>query len=212
MKTPLTSIQGFSQAILDGTAGDPEAVTRAAHIIHDEADRMRRMADGLLSLARFDADQVEMAQEPVDLETLLQRCVARLGPQAAAAGDELALSTEGELLVTGDADWLTQVFVNLLGNAIRHTRDGEVRVLARRAGDEVEVVVTDTGEGIPPEALDRIFERFYQADAARQRRGGAGLGLPIVREVISRHGGEVSAESVMGLGSRFTVRLPAGGE
>jgi signal transduction histidine kinase len=210
MRTPLTSIQGFSQAILDGTAGDPEAVTRAAHVIHDEADRMRRMADGLLSLARFDADQVKLAQEPVDLEGLLRRCVARLRPQAEAAGDELTLSTEGALVVTGDGDWLTQVFLNLLDNAIRHTQDGEVEVIARRVDDEVEVTVTDTGEGIPPEALDRIFERFYQADTARQRKGGAGLGLPIVQEVVRRHGGKIAVESVVGLGSRFTVRLPIG--
>jgi signal transduction histidine kinase len=209
LKTPLTSIQGFSQAILDGTAGDPEAVTRAAHVIHDEADRMRRMVDGLLSLARFDADQVEMDREPVDLAALLQRCVTCLGPQAEAAGDELTLSTEGSLVVTGDADWLTQVFINLLDNAIRHTQDGEVGVIARCAGDEIEVTVTDTGEGIPPEALDRIFERFYRADAARQREGGVGLGLPIVQEVVWRHGGEVTVESVVDLGSRFTVRLPA---
>jgi signal transduction histidine kinase len=209
MKTPLTSIQGFSQAILDGTASDPEAVARAAHVVYDEADRMRRMVDDLLSLARFDADEVEMAREPVDLGALLQRCIARLSPQAAAARDELTLSTEGELIVTGDTDWLTQIFINLLDNAIRHTREGEIGVVARRVEDEIEVTVTDTGEGIPPEALKRIFERFYQADASRQRKGGVGLGLPIVQEVVRRHGGEITVESVVNLGSRFTVRLPA---
>jgi len=208
LKTPLTSVQGFSQAILDGTAADPAAVERAARVIHDEAERMRRMVDGLLSLARFDAGQVQMAQEPVDLGLLLARCLERLGPQAEAAGDELSLSAPEGLVVTGDHDWLTQVFVNLLDNGIRHTQNGRVEVAARRVGDTIEVTVTDTGEGIPAEDLSRIFERFYQADRSRRRKGGVGLGLPIAREVVQLHGGEITAASVVGLGSRFTVRLP----
>jgi len=209
LKTPLTSVQGFSQAILDGTAADAEAVERAARIIHDEAERMRRMVDELLSLARFDARQVQMARGAVDLGSLLARCVERLAPQAEAAGDTLLLSAPEGLVVTGDPDWLTQVFVNLLDNGIRHTRDGRVEVTAQRIGDDIEVAVTDTGEGIPPEDLSRIFERFYQADRSRRRKGGAGLGLSIAREVVRLHGGNITAESVVGLGSRFTVRLPA---
>ena len=208
LKTPLTSIQGFSQAIIDGTASEPEAVQRAARIIHEEAERMRRMVEGLLHLARFDADQVEMARAPVDVGELLARCVERLTPQAEAAGDQLVLSVAEGLTVTGDADWLTQVFINLLDNAIRHTRDGRVEVSGRQVDGWVEVSVTDTGEGIPPEDLERIFERFYRADKSR-RKGGVGLGLSIAREVVRRHGGEITVESVVGLGSRFTVRLPA---
>jgi len=211
LKTPLTSIQGFSQAIMDGTASEPEAVQRAARIIHEEAERMRRMVEELLYLARFDADQVEMARVPVDVGELLARCVERLMPQAEAAGDQLILSAPEGLVVTGDADWLTQVFINLLDNAIRHTRDGRVEVTGRRVDGWVEVSVTDTGEGIPPEDLERIFERFYRADKSR-RKGGVGLGLPIAREVVRRHGGEITVESVVGLGSRFTVRLPARSE
>lgn len=209
LKTPLTSIQGFSQAILDGTAADPAAVGQSARIIHDEAERMGRMVDQLLSLARFDAGQVQMAREPVELGPLLTQCVEQLAPQAEAAGDALLLSAPEGLFVTGDADWLTQVFVNLLDNGVRHTRDGRVEVTAQRAGDWVEITVTDTGEGIPPEDLSRIFERFYQADRSRRHKGGVGLGLPIAREVVQLHGGDIAAESVVGLGSRFFVRLPA---
>jgi signal transduction histidine kinase len=210
LKTPLTSIQGFSQAILDGTAADDAmGVERSAQVIYDEAERMRRMVDELLSLARFDAGQVEMAQEPVDVAHLLGQCVERLRPQAEAAGDELGLSVPPELEVTGDADWLAQLFTNLLDNAIRHTRDGQVKVEARRVDDTVEVAFTDTGEGIPSEELSRVFERFYQADKSRQRKGGVGLGLAIAREVARLHGGDIEVESVVGLGSRFTVRLPA---
>ena len=133
----------------------------------------------------------------------------RATPQAEAAGNELRLSAEPPLPVTGDPDWLIQVFANLLDNAIRHTRDGRIEVVARREGNWVEVAVSDTGEGIPPEDLDRIFERFYRADKSRQREGGVGLGLSIAREVVQRHGGTISAESKPGEGSCFTVRLPA---
>ena len=212
LKTPLTSIQGFSQALLDGTASGATEVARAARVIHDEANRMRRMVDGLLTLARFDAGQVTMARGQVPLGALVQRCVERLAPQAEACGVGLAMEIPEPLVALGDGDQLAQVFTNLLDNAVSHTPSGgRVTIAASRlaAGGQVEVVVTDTGEGIPPEALPRIFERFYQVDQARHRSRGAGLGLAITREVVEAHGGSITAESVSGLGSRFTVRLPA---
>lgn len=209
LKTPLTSIQGFSQAIIDGTASAPAEVGRCGQVIHDEAGRMGRLVDELLHLARFDAGQVTVARDPVDVGRLLERCVERLDPQAKEADDSLLLTTADGLSVTGDADWLTQAFVNLLANAIGHTQAGRVEVTAQRMGDRIEVAIADTGTGIPSEDLDRIFERFYQAERSRQHRGGAGLGLPIAREVVKHHGGEIAVESVVGLGSRFVVRLPA---
>lgn len=212
MKTPLTSIQGFSQAILDGTAVEPAAVARAAGVIHEEAERMRRMVDDLLTLAQFDAGQVAMTQEPVALGPLLRGCVEKLTPQAEEAGVDVEVDVPEGLFVTGDADRLAQVFTNLLDNGLAHTSPGgRVTLAARlRSPSRVEVTVTDAGAGIPPEALPRIFERFYRADKARRRRGGAGLGLSIAREIVEAHGGTIAAESVVGLGSRFTVRLPAG--
>jgi len=212
LKTPLTSIQGFSQALLDGTASTPEATARAARVIHDEAERMRRMVDELLILARFDAGQMVMARDPVELGPLLRGCVERLAPQAQAAGVALELDVPEKLFVTGDGDRLAQVFANLLDNSVAHApAGGKVTVVARRGeeGQGVEVTVTDTGEGIPAEALSRIFERFYQVDKARRRSRGAGLGLAITKEIVEAHGGTVTAESVVGLGSKFTVRIPA---
>jgi signal transduction histidine kinase len=211
LKTPLTSIQGFSQAILDGTATDEEGVQRAARIIYEESERMRRMVEELLHLARFDAGQVEVGEDRVDLARLLGDCVERLRPQAQAAGNRLSLAVHEPASVVGDADWLAQAFTNLLDNGIRHTRDGKVEVELDREDTWAAVTVTDTGEGIPAEDLSRIFERFYQADKSRRRKGGAGLGLSITHEVVQRHGGEIAVESVVGLGSRFTVRLPADG-
>ena len=212
LKTPLTSIQGFSQALLDGTASGTEGAVQAARVIHDEAERMRRMVDELLILARFDAGQVTMARGPVQLGPLLQQCIEKLAPQAEAADVALALDVPEPVTVTGDGDRLAQVFTNLLDNAVAHTAaGGRVAIAARQmeGKSEVMVTVTDTGEGIPAESLPRVFERFYQVDKARPRSRGAGLGLAITKEVIEAHGGTVTAESVLGLGSKFTVRLPA---
>ncbi len=212
LKTPLTSIQGFSQALLDGTAGDPEAAARSARVIHEEAERMRRLVDDLLVLARIDAGQIVMAQNPVDLPSLLRGCIENLEPQAMAAGVALELTAPEALYVSGDADRLAQVFTNLLDNGVAHTPpDGRVAVHVQRAdpGQWIEVTVTDTGEGVAAEELPRIFERFYQVDRARRHSRGAGLGLAIVREIVLAHGGGVTAESVKGLGSKFAVRLPA---
>jgi len=211
LKTPLTSIQGFSQALLDGTAATPETTTRAVRVIHEEAERMRRMVDELLILARFDAGQMVMARDPVNLGPLLHGCVEKLTPQAQAAGVVLELDIPNKLSITGDADRLAQVFTNLLDNSVAHTPSGSKVALAGRRVEEarvIEVTITDTGEGIPAEALPRIFERFYQVDKARKRSRGAGLGLAITKEIIEAHGGAITAESVVGLGTRFTVRLP----
>jgi len=212
LKTPLTSIQGFSQALLDGTASTPEPVARAARVVHEEANRMRRMVDELLVLARFDAGQLVMARHPVELGALLRGCAEKLAPQMEEAGVALELDVSEHLVVTGDADRLAQVFGNLLDNAVAHMpAGGRVTAAARRieGAHVVEVAVTDTGEGIPAEDLPRVFERFYQVDKARRHSRGAGLGLAITNEIVSAHGGTITVESVEGLGSKFTVRLPA---
>jgi signal transduction histidine kinase len=215
LKTPLTSIQGFSQAILDGTASERAAVARAADIIHEETNRMRRMVDDLLVLARFDAGEVKMAREPLELGTLLRGCVEKLAPQAQKAGVALEVDVPEELCVTGDADQVAQVFANLIDNGIAHTSPGgRVTVAAGPVAQRhaIDATVTDTGKGIPSDELPRIFERFYRADKARRRRGGAGLGLAIAKEIVVAHGGTITAESVVGLGSKFTVRLPIADE
>jgi two-component system OmpR family sensor kinase len=210
LKTPLTSIQGFSQALLDGTAWTPDSTARAARVIHQEAERMRRMVDDLLVLARFDAGQMTLARSQVEIGSLLRGCVEKLTPQAETAQVTLVLDVPEQLVVTGDADRLAQVFANLIDNSVAHTpAGGKVTIAANSATESaIEVTVTDTGAGIPPEALSRIFERFYQVDRSRKRSRGAGLGLAITKEIVEAHGGTITAESVVGLGSRFTVHLP----
>lgn len=207
LKTPLTSIQGFAQAILDGTAEHPEQVRQAAQIIHDEAARMHRLVLDLLELARLDAGTADLRRDPVDLDALARNVAQRLQPQAHEAQVTLTVKSNGPLTVIGDGDRLVQVLTNLVDNALKHTPPGgRVTLRVGQEGPWAQVSVADTGEGIPPEVLPRIFERFYQLDQARQ--GGAGLGLSIAYEIVRAHGGTITAQSQIGKGSVFVVKLP----
>ncbi|MCK4962877.1 MAG: HAMP domain-containing histidine kinase, partial [Anaerolineales bacterium] len=211
LKTPLTSIQGFAQAILDGTAQKHEDQQRAARVIYDESDRLRRLVEDLLDLARIDAGQVVFERHTVDLGALLRSVVERLSVHA----EEVGVGIESHLPdfppLVGDGDRLAQVFTNLIDNAVKHSSEGGVvNLRGEREGAWVSIHVDDTGPGIPPDELSRIFERFYQLDKARSGGGGrgAGLGLAISREIVQAHGGRLVAQSVIKRGSRFTVQLP----
>lgn len=223
LKTPLTSIQGFSQALLDGTAGDEPSRARAAAIIHEEAGRMRRLVDDLLDLARLEAGQTPLAREPVDVAELLRACAARFASAADEAGIALEVQAPPSMpAVVGDPERLGQVFGNLVDNAIKHSAGvpggGRVALDAEQQDRMAVCSVTDNGPGIPAGDLPRVFERFYQVDKSRARRGGlsnssgqargAGLGLAIAQEIVQAHGGRIAVESVEGLGTRFTVYLP----
>jgi len=210
LKTPLTSIQGFAQALLDGAAATPEAIQRSANIIYAEADRMRRLVEGLLDLARLDAGLRTLSRTSLDLRLLLLAVTEKFGPRAQEKGVSLVAELPPALpAMAGDADRLAQVFTNLVDNALKHTPSGgKVTVTAAPAPGWVEVGVSDTGPGIPSEDLSRIFERFYQVDKSRAGRAGVGLGLTISKEIVEAHGGSLRAESVVGLGSRFVARLP----
>lgn len=213
LKTPLTSIQGFAQAILDGTAAAPAAAERSAGIIYSEAERMRRLVEGLLDLARLEAGAPALHPGPVDLRAHLAATLERFGPRAQAAGVTLISALPAALPpLTADGDRLAQVFNNLLDNALQHTpAGGQVTLSAVAAERAVVVAVSDTGPGIPPADLDRIFERFYQVDKSRARPGGVGLGLAITREIVTAHGGRVAVASLPGQGATFTVHLPLAG-
>jgi signal transduction histidine kinase len=211
LKTPLTAIQGFAQAILDGAATDDEARRHAASVIYAEADRLHRLVEDLLDLARIDAGQMAFSIAPVDLAAIIQSVTERLSLKASRK----AIRLEGRVgtlpPIAGDGDRLAQVITNLLDNAIKHApSNGLVTVTGEVQGGWLLVHVDDNGPGIPPDELSRIFERFYQVD--KSRRGdesrGVGLGLAISREIVQAHGGRLSAQSVPGSGSRFTMRLP----
>ena len=213
LKTPLTSIQGWSQALADGTAARRGQTEEAAQIIREETERMARMVSELLALARIDSGQLKLRLETVDLQALLEDVRRNLSWQADRQQIELSLRSEPVPPLQGDADRLMQVFTNLVDNALAYTpAGGRVRLALRPLGtDAVEVTVQDSGSGIPPEELERIFERFYQVEKSRARleeQPRVGLGLAISRELVRAHGGEIYARSEMGQGTLFGVRLP----
>jgi two-component system, OmpR family, sensor kinase len=212
LKTPLTSIQGFSQAMLDGTVLGPDEHQRAAGIINDEANRMRGLVEELLTLSKIESGQIAMGEDPVDLDRLLREAARRAEWQADATGVRVVVESRASAFVRGDAHWLAQVFSNLLDNALRHTPPGgsvAVRARTRAEPGEVTVAIHNTGSYIPPEDLPRVFERFFQVDRSRAGRlSGSGLGLAIVREIVQAHGGSVDAASDPASGTTFTVRLP----
>jgi signal transduction histidine kinase len=208
LKTPLTSIQGYSQAIMDGATSDMVA---AAKIIYDEAARLNRMVVELTDLARLQAGRLSMRMTALDMGQLTEAIGQRLAIVAREKGVDLRLETMPMPEVAGDGDRLAQVLTNLISNAINYTPPGgNVTVRTQVANGGVEVSVQDTGAGILPSELPRIFERFYQVDKARGPRRGTGLGLAIVQEIVQAHGGKITASSAgENLGSTFTIWLPS---
>jgi signal transduction histidine kinase len=212
LKTPLTSIQGFAQAILDDTANTPEARKQAAQIIYDESGRMHRMALDLLDLARLESGTADLQMSNVDMGVLLQGIVDKFTPQAQKADVALRLDIPDDLpSIIGDGDRLAQVFTNLFDNALKFTlANGEITLSAKKAGAEMVVSIVDTGVGVPDEALPHLFDRFYQADLSRAggEKHGAGLGLAIVKEIVEAHGGKIGVRSRVSHGTTFVIHLP----
>lgn len=212
LKTPLTSVQGFAQALLDGTADSAEARQQAAQVIYDESARMQRMVLDLLDLARLDAGTADITMSPVNMLALLNAIAEKFTPQLQRAGVNLKVEVPSNLPnLIADGDRLAQVFTNLVDNALKFTsRDGLISLNALVVNEEMLVSVSDTGTGIPAEAQAHIFNRFYQADPSRRGGGkhGAGLGLAIVYEIVGAHGGRISVRSKLGEGTTFDVFLP----
>lgn len=211
LKTPLTSIQGFSQAMLDGAITDEEAFRESCGIINEEANRMRVLVDDLLLLSQIESGQTTMEHAHVDLGSLLERTLERFQWALRNAGITAGMNIDWLPAIHGDERRLERVFSNLVENAVRHTPPGgtiTISAVAKRGG-ELSVGIHNTGSFIAPEDLPRVFERFFQVDRARARKGGSsGLGLSIVAEIVEAHGGRVHAVSDAGRGTEFIVTLP----
>jgi signal transduction histidine kinase len=205
LRTPLTNLQGYLEALRDGVI-EPDRATFES--LWDEADRLVRLSRSLDTLAAGDAGATEPARD-LDLATTIRTAVELARPAAVAAGLELSIEVPGRLPARGDPDQLAQVVGNLLQNAIRYTpAGGRVDVRAERRPGDVLVSVANTGDGIPAADLPHVFERFYRVEKSRDRaRGGAGIGLAIVRQLVEAAGGVVGAESRDGL-TRFWFSLP----
>jgi len=208
LRTPLSNIQGYLEAIRDGLI-DPSPETIGT--IHEQALHLSRLVEDLRLLAQVEAGALQLQISPTRVEELLQSSVEAVRPRADAKGINLSLDVDASLPTLDlDATRISQVIGNLLENAITHTpEDGRVAVSAHTADDTIEVAVSDTGSGISSEDLPRLFDRFYRADPSRDRStGGAGLGLTIARRLAEAHGGAIEAQSELGRGSRFTIQLP----
>jgi signal transduction histidine kinase len=211
LKTPITIIHGFAQAMLDGTVDTPESEKKAAQVIYDESDRMHRLVVDLLELAKLDAGTLDLKHESVDISLLLRHVVERFTPQANERQVTIEVSSSAVPLICGDSDRLSQVFMNLLDNAMKFTPEGgTIKIQVINEPNDLRVDIEDSGAGISADQLPYIFDRFFQADPSRRggEEHGAGLGLAIVREIVQAHHGTISAQSSPGRGSTFVVRLP----
>ncbi|MBI3979966.1 MAG: HAMP domain-containing histidine kinase [Chloroflexi bacterium] len=204
LRTPLTAVRGFTQALLDGTIADDTDRRRALEVVDQETKRLQGLVAELFELSRLQARQTRLDRRPVEIGDVLHLCAEVFGPRADGQLIGLHVEAPGGLVVLADFDRLEQVFSNLLDNALRHTpAGGRVDLRARAAGGAVEALVEDTGPGILPEDLPRVFERYR-----RGAGGGLGLGLAIAREIVEAHGGTIRVESLPEGGARFLVVLP----
>ena len=219
LRTPLASLTGFIDTLRGHAKDDPVARERFLEIMSGEANRMRRLIDDLLSLNRIEMNEHIPPSGEVDVVMLVRDAADVLKPLADSECMQIQIEDTDSLRAVGDRDELTQVFQNLIHNAIKYGREGgHVRVRfgrsdhpgSRNEHEQIFVAVEDEGEGIPREAVPRLTERFYRVDVKRSReRGGTGLGLAIVKHILNRHRGRLEINSVPGRGSTFTAWLPA---
>lgn len=212
LRTPLASIQGYAETLLEGAIHDPQVNVRFLQIISQNAQRLGRLTADLLTLSRIELQQKTFQFAPYSINELLSQHIEALRPLAEQKHISLSLDTApAGTEVFCDEEAMHQILTNLVDNALKYTPEGgKVSVAARPlAGDRVEVSVRDSGIGIPPEELPRLFERFYRVDKARSRElGGTGLGLAIVKHLVRAQAGEVGVESAPGVGSRFYFTVP----
>jgi two-component system phosphate regulon sensor histidine kinase PhoR len=210
--TPIASVRAVVETLEDGALDDRVAALRFLGRAADEVDAMTQLVNELLTLTRIESGATEFHFSAVPVSELLLRPSERFAEQAGRKKIDLIINMKPELpLVFADSEQIWQVIRNLLHNAIKHTpKKGKVRLSARKAVDGVEISISDTGVGIHSDDLPRIFERFYKADRARNRKSvsGTGLGLSIAKHIVLAHQGRIWAESKLGKGSTFTFLLP----
>ena len=211
LRTPLATLEGYLEGIADGVLpADPATVSA----LRAETRRIERLIEDLAKVSRAEARQLDLRLQATPPTALVGAAVTAAAPAYAAKGVQLEQRAQERLpTIALDRDRMGEVLANLLENALRHTpAGGRVEVSASRRDDEVRIVILDSGEGIPREHLERVFERFYRVDPSRSRAaGGSGIGLAIVRAIVEAHGGRIHAESAgPGRGASFVVSLPAG--
>lgn len=211
LRTPIALIRGYSEAILDKKAESPEILTMSLNYIKEEALRMEYLVRDLLDLSILENGNGSLDLEPLDINPILENAVDKLIPLAYDKNIKLEInSVSGASIINGDKQRLEQVFINLIINAINYTPDnGMINVKIRHSKENTHIEIQDNGLGIPQEEIPYIFDRFYKADKARQRKSpGAGIGLSLVKKIIELHHGKISVTSIIGEGSTFIIALP----
>jgi two-component system, OmpR family, phosphate regulon sensor histidine kinase PhoR len=211
LRTPLSLIKGFVETLQDGAKDDPVLASRFLQTIEKHADRLTYLIEDLLTISRLESGQIVMNMQPVELKAVAQRVLEDLRSRAEEKNVAIENAVADGLMARADADRLEQVLFNLVDNAIKYGRNpGRVIIGGKEFPDRnVELWVRDDGPGIPPEARERVFERFYRVDRARSReKGGTGLGLSIVKHIVQAHGGEVWVQSELGVETTFFFTLP----
>jgi len=214
LRTPLTNIRSYAETISDDHAIPDDTEEEFLRIIISESDRMTKIVQDLLELSRFDSGGSELTIEEFSIERSLRDVYAAIALDARKRDHVINLELEWRLPnVRGDRARIEQVLMNIMSNALKYTPDGgTIGIFSGTSDGNVWVRVEDTGVGIPQEDLLRVFDRFYRVDKARSREsGGTGLGLSIAKEIVSRHGGEITIKSTPGVGTAVTVTLPLGG-
>ena len=213
LRTPLATIIGYAETLAEDGAIDDALRTRFGHTIGGEARRMLRIVEDLMSLSRIEADRFNPPADDIDLAEVARLAIDHAAPLLERRGCAIDLVLDGDLApVRGDFGQLLQLADNLIGNALRYgcsVQSCDIEVIVRRDGERAVLVVRDHGEGIAPEHLPRLTERFYRVDAARSRdSGGTGLGLAIVKHIVERHRGTINLRSSPGNGTEVSVALP----
>jgi len=210
LKTPITSIKGFAETLLDGAMEDPQVQHNFLEIIYNESERLHRLVNDLLDLSKIEQRKVPLKKERIHVYDLIYDIYQHLQEKVNRKKIEFHFPTHHDIRIEGDKDRLHQILVNLIDNAISYTPEGgTVSIDVINHGNEIELTVADTGIGIPLRDRERIFERFYRVDKGRSREsGGTGLGLAIVKHLVDAHHGRIIVESQEGKGSRFRVFFP----
>jgi two-component system phosphate regulon sensor histidine kinase PhoR len=212
LRTPLTAIRGYAETLKEGGLSNPERAAEFVAIIYRHAERLSRLLDDLLELSRLEAGARPMRKDVFALGPIVSRALDLVRPKASSRQVTLSVEMAEEPEILGDSEALEQILVNLLDNAVKYTPKGGTVVLRTQRSklDRWRVAVEDSGIGIEPTHLGRVFERFYRVDAGRSREmGGTGLGLAIVKHLSQAMGGRVGVSSELGTGSTFWVEMPA---
>ncbi|MFN7250682.1 MAG: two-component system histidine kinase PnpS [Anaerobacillus sp.] len=209
LKTPVTSVKGFTETLLDGAAEDKALRNRFLKIIWDESERLQSLIQDLLDLSKIEHSQFQLNWQRVDLNMLADDVIMMLSNKAEQKGIIITKNNNGADVIDGDPLRIKQIMINLINNAIMYTpKDGKIVVSISNLKERVLFTVEDTGIGIKKEEISRVFERFYRVDRARSRNsGGTGLGLAIVKHLVEAHHGEIAVESKVGKGTKFTINF-----